>query len=92
MVDDSTVVVLDIVVRSKGLIGIAAEVDIVVAMVGIDRSLLMVDTTEKTVADTGSRVLCRKCFFLVKYQRFQRKRIINRFAKRISLEIIYLYH
>lgn len=57
MVGDSTVVVLDIVVRSKGLIGIvvAAEVDIVVA-VGIDRNSSMVDTTETTV-DTGSRVL-----------------------------------
>lgn len=62
MVGDSTVVVLDIVVRSKGLIGIvvAAEVDIVVAMlvaVGIDRNSSMVGTTETTVADTGSRVL-----------------------------------
>lgn len=56
---------LDIVVRSKGLIGIvvvAAEVDIVVAVlvvVGIDRRSSVVGTTEKisAVADTGSRVL-----------------------------------
>lgn len=55
---------LDIVVRSKGLIGIvvSAEVDIVVAMldsVGIDRSLPMVGTTEMTVvAGIGSKLVC----------------------------------
>lgn len=53
---------LDIVVRSKGLIGIvvAAEVDIVVAVfeeIGIDCNSLLVGTMVSAVADTGSNVL-----------------------------------
>lgn len=55
---------LDIVVRSKGLIGIvvAAEVDIVVGVVEVfdkvvDIDWMLVGTMEKIVAGIGSRVL-----------------------------------
>lgn len=67
MVGDSTVVVLDIDVRSKGLIGIvvAAEVGIAVVVVvvavpvvvGIGCSSSMVGKTEMSVVDTGSKFI-----------------------------------